>query len=61
MYFWIGVIFSVIGFIAWIWYEAKHALDVDDDGNPIFECSRTLFDEEHDEAVKAREAPKLPK
>ena len=54
------VIASAVVFSLWMWYEAKHALDVDGDGNTIFKNGRTLFDEEHDEAVKAREAPKMP-
>lgn len=57
MYFWIAVVASAIGFGLWIWYELAHALEVDDDGNPIFKCDRTLFDEEHDEAMKFREQP----
>ena len=60
MYFWIMVIASAVVFSLWMWYEAKHALDVDGDGNTISKNGRTLFDEEHDEAVKAREAPKMP-
>lgn len=35
MYFWIGIAFSIVGFIAWIWYEAKHVLEAADDRNPI--------------------------
>ena len=58
MYFWIGIAFSIVGFILWIWYEAKHAPDADDDRNPIFKNERTLFNEEHDEAAKFRELPK---
>ena len=60
MYFWIVVIASAAVFSLRMWYEIKHALDVDGDGNTIFKNGRTLLDEEHDEAVKAREAAKMP-
>ena len=61
MYFWIMVIASAVVFSLWMWYELKHAITVEDDGeDKVLNLLKASPDEEHDEAVKAKEAPKIP-
>ena len=61
MYFWIVVIASAVVFSLWMWYELKHSITVEDDGeDKVLNLLKASPDEEHDEAVKVREMPKMP-
>ena len=61
MYFWIVVIASAAVFSLRMWYEIKHAITVEDDGeDKVLNLLKASPDEEHDKAVKAKEAPKIP-
>lgn len=52
------VIICAVGFSLWLWYEMKHALEIDDYGNAVFTDKTTLFDKEHDESVEFRSTTK---
>ena len=61
MYFWIVVIASAVVFSLRMWYEIKHAITVEDDReDKVLNLLKASPDEEHDEAVKVREMPKMP-
>ena len=55
------VIASAAVFSLRMWYELKHSITVEDDGeDKVLNLLKASPDEEHDEAVKAKEAPKIP-
>ena len=54
MYFWIMVIASAVVFSLRMWYELKHAIIVEDDGeDKVLNLLKALSDDNCDMAIKA--------
>lgn len=54
MCFWIAIIASAVVFSLWIWYELKHAVTVEDDGeDKVLNLLKASSDDNCDMAIKA--------